>query len=119
MLTRAIKGGEKSLLDIKLASKLDAGAATAATVTVTAVTGFRYAAHKVYWSYTGDPTGGKITITGGIANFELDITKSGPGCITLDPYVCLPATNLVATLASGAGAVVGKVNISYTLELAG
>lgn len=88
------------------------GAATAAVVTYTAVNG-RHAISGVAWSYSAAPTGGSLIIADGAGTvFSIAITAAGPGYIPFTP-VLRGTTNtaLVVTLASGAGAVVGKVNV--------
>jgi hypothetical protein len=47
--------------------------------------------------------------------FDIDITGAGPGAVS--PAIASVANQeIVITLASGAGAVVGKVNAQYTSE---
>jgi hypothetical protein len=90
-----------------------AAAATAVVITLPAVENRRSVLHGVQWSYSAAPTGGKLTITtNAVTIFEEDITASGPGGHT----IVLPSLNnttMVITLASGAGAVVGKLNVQH------
>ena len=109
-------GNTKRISDIKQASKLDAAANAAAAITVSAVVDARHVLSKVYWSYSAGPTGGKLTITGGPNNFEVDITTGGPGAFTFSPYICSVNTALVATITAGGAGITGKLNIEYTTE---
>lgn len=117
MIVEVAQGGNVSSKDIKTVSLLNTGAATAAVLTITKIDSkTRINLLKVYWSYSADPTGGKLTITGGTVSFEIDITKGGPAGLTLGPYVASLNTDVVITLASGAGGVVGKLNADYILN---
>jgi hypothetical protein len=94
-------------------------AATAAVITKDLVAGKRHRLEQVEWSYSAAPTGGNLKIEDGAGNvvFSLDITAAGPGFIPLSPAIVGTAgTAMIITLASGAGAVVGKVNARPTLE---
>lgn len=111
--------GKKTLSSVKHSSKLNAAAGAAAGITLAAGgAGNQHVITQITWSYGADPTGGKITITGGSANFEYDITKGGPGSLPVT-YVGLVNTEVVVTLAAGGGSVQGKLNVSYTTELYG
>ena len=91
-------------------------AATAAVVTIAAVANRKHWIHNIQWSYSADPTGGRLTITsGGVTKFDVDITTSGPGGFGLE-IVGGVNEEIVITLASGAGAVVGKLNVQYSTE---
>jgi hypothetical protein len=91
-------------------------AATAAIVTLAAVARMRHIVHYVAWSYDTTPTGGKLTITkGGTVVWEVAITASGPGGLSL-AIIGAVNSEVVVTLASGAGAVIGIVNVQYTTE---
>lgn len=70
---------------------------------------------SVWWSYSGTPTGGRLTITDGSANnwIDVDITAGGPGFINFVPPVqMLAATNMLVTLAAGGSGVTGKVGVN-------
>ena len=88
-------------------------AATAAVVTIAAPgAGYRTVIKQIEWSYNAAPTGGNLTITsGGTPIMNFDITAAGPAALVAD----IPANNaneaMVVTLASGAGAVVGKLTV--------
>ena len=116
MIIETTRGGNKAASDIKLVSKLDSAAATAAVLTVAAQEDGKHIAHKITWSYSAAPTGGKLTVTGYGTSLEVDITAGGPGSLDLY-YVTATNTALVATLSSGGGAIVGKVNMTYTTEM--
>lgn len=94
--------------------------ATAAVLTYAAVTGKRHIISQVIWSYDTAPTGGALTIqdVSGTTIFSINISAAGPGFITFDPPICGAANNtaMIVTLASGAGAVVGKVNARHWVE---
>lgn len=88
-------------------------AATAAVLTFAATAGKRWVLNGVEWSYDADPTGGNLKVENGAGTtvFQVAVTKGGPGYIHFDPpIVGSNNTAVVVTLASGAGAVVGKVN---------
>ena len=94
-------------------------AATAAVVTLSAPgAGVSNVLAGVYWSYDADPTGGGIVITDdGNNRFSVDITRGGPGFLPFDPPIKGTANKVVVvTLASGAGTVVGKVNVNAWTE---
>lgn len=87
------------------------GAATAAIITIAAVADNRHILHAVQWSYSAAPTGGRLTVEDGAGTviFDVDITAAGPN--ELKPFITGSInTAMVITLASGAGAVVGKLN---------
>ena len=89
------------------------GAATAAVVTFTGVAGKRWVLRQAEWSYDADPTGGNLKVenVAGTTVFQVAVTKSGPGFIKFEPPIVGDnAASVIVTLASGAGAVVGKVN---------
>jgi hypothetical protein len=88
-------------------------AATAAVLTFAAVAGKRYVLRSVEWSYSATPTGGNLKVENGsgVTVFNADVPAAGANSIVFEPpIVGSPNTALVVTLASGAGAVVGKVN---------
>jgi len=67
---------------------------------------------SVVWSYSADPTGGRLTITGGGFAFDVDITTGGPGFIPFTiPAHSVDDNPLVFTLAAAGGVIVGKLNI--------
>lgn len=111
-----LRGGNKNPVDILNASHLPS-AATAAVVTLPAVANAKNCIGKVYWSYDAAPAAGaKLTITGSGITFEISITAAGPGAFTMGPYVGVVNTPVVATLSSGGGVVVGKLNVDYVVE---
>lgn len=85
----------------------------AAAVTLPAAAGVANVIDEVIWSYSGNPTGGALTITDdGATVFSVDITSAGPG------FVPFPnglrgglLTSLVVTLAAAGSGVVGKLNV--------
>jgi hypothetical protein len=91
-------------------------AATAAVITIAAVANRKHWIHNIQWSYSADPTGGRITITsGGVTKFDVDVTTGGPGGFGLE-IVGGVNEEIVITLASGGGTVVGKLNAQYSTE---
>lgn len=87
----------------------------AGVITVLAVQDKRHTLHKLVWSYNTTPTGGRITVTGGLNALDLDVSNAGPGSLSIN-YVCTVNTNMVVTIASGGGAVVGKLYIEHITE---
>jgi len=89
-------------------------AATAASVTMADPgDGYRNVIQGVAWSYSAAPTGGGLVITDGTTTlFSVAITAAGVDSLIF-PGGFTPGASkaLVVTLASGAGAVVGKVNL--------
>jgi hypothetical protein len=92
---------------------ITASAATAAVATKAADAKQFWCVDWVTWSYSAAPTGGKITIAiNGVTVWEQDITAAGPGQFDFSKAPLYTGTlnqALTITLASGAGAVVGKV----------
>ena len=93
--------------------------ATAAVVTKAAAgAGVSNVIGLVTWSYDDDPTAGSLIIADGATTiFKVDITNKGPGFFPFSPPLKGTAnTALVATLASGAGAVSGIVGLHAWTE---
>ena len=66
----------------------------------------------VYWSYSADPTGGRLTIAGGGFGFDVDITTGGPGFIPFSiPQHATDDNPIIITLYAGGAGIVGKLNI--------
>ena len=85
---------------------------TAVTITLPVARARYEFSGSIYWSYSADPTGGRLTIAGGGFGFDVDITVGGPGFIPF--YVPQHATNntaIVITLAAGGAGIVGKLNL--------
>lgn len=89
-------------------------AATAAVITISAITGVAHEIEAVLWSYDAAPTGGnlKIESPSGTTLLSVDVTSAGVGFLPFSGSCIKGASGeaLIITLASGAGAVVGKVN---------
>lgn len=99
-----------------LESHAPAGA-TAAVCTVDPAATECVLVHGIFGSYDTTPTGGGLICTG-LANDQiaLSVPAAGPFSFTFDPPLRgTTGTNFVATLASGGGAVVGKLNVVYSL----
>lgn len=94
-------------------------AATAAVATLTGVAGFHIRPKVVHWSYDAAPTGGSLTIVSNATTIaKISITAAGPGYLPLDGFKTLAkGDSLVATLASGAGAVSGMVSMSGEFDV--
>jgi len=94
-------------------------AATAAIVTLAAVAGKKHILSQITYSYSATPTGGNLKIEDdGATIFSIDIPAAGEKQIFFRQPMRQAVANkaLVVTLASGAGAVVGKVNVSHWTE---
>jgi len=87
----------------------------AGVITIAAVVDKRHILHKLVWSYNTTPTGGRLTVTGGLNALDLDVSNAGPGSLSIN-YVCIANTAMVITIASGGGAVVGKLYIEHQTE---
>lgn len=95
--------------------------ATAAVVTYAAVAGQYHVIRGIAYSYDSTPTGGNLKVedVSGTTVFSVDIPAAGAGVITFPIPLRSAAVNtaLIVTLASGAGSVVGKVNVfGHTTE---
>lgn len=89
-----------------------AAANTAVAITFQPTRARHEFAGTVVWSYSEDPTAGRLTITGGGFNFDIDITSGGPGFIPFQvPMHAMDDAPIVFTLAAGGGTCVGKLNI--------
>lgn len=89
-------------------------AATAAVVTLAAATGKRHHVTAIVWSYSAAPTGGRLTVAFGATTvLDITITAAGPGSLSFPSPLRNPDANeaVTVTLASGAGAVEGKVTV--------
>lgn len=88
-----------------------------ATATISAVTGANGQVNKLEgvmatWSYSGTPTGGKVTIKRGTTTIdEVDVTASGPGYLPLNGLETAYNEALAATIAAGGSGIIGKVCI--------
>lgn len=85
----------------------------AATVTFPAAAGLSNVISGIAFSYNGNPTGGRVTISDG-ANivFDIDVTSSGAGFFPFAaPVKGSVNTALTVTLAAGGAGVIGKVSV--------
>ncbi len=94
---------------------------TAAIVTLAASDavahkGQKWALGGLAWSYSEDPTGGKLHVTnGGTQAFAVDVTAGGPGFIGFsDPLKADSNAEVVITLDAGGGTANGIVNVLGT-----
>lgn len=86
---------------------------TAAVVTYPAVVNGYNIISGVAWSYSDDPTGGRLTISDGTnVILDIDITSSGPGFINfpIGKRSSRGAAMVIRLYAGGAG-VSGKISI--------
>lgn len=92
---------------------------TSAVITLAAVPGpppFRHAAHQVQWSYSAQPSGGKIQIQDGAAVIlDLDIIAGGPGALSAW-FSSSPGNALTITLFGGGAGIIGKLSAQTTDE---
>ena len=92
-------------------------AATPAVVTYAASPLKKHYIYGVIWSYSATPTGGGLTIedVSGTVVLSVSIAASGPGQLDFFPPIVSSAvdTAMIVTLASGAGAVVGKLSCRH------
>lgn len=90
-------------------------AATAAVLSYSASAGVAHGVFDITWSYSAAPTGGRLTMADGSDTIlDIDITSAGPGQVRFDKgRRGHSGRAMTITLASGAGAVVGKLNASH------
>jgi hypothetical protein len=90
------------------------GANAPITVTLAASSGNRHHVVEVIASYSGTPTGGRLTSTGLAGDqLDVDITASGPAPIGFPPVTGLGSGAVTFTLAAGGAGVVGKLTVLY------
>ena len=90
------------------------GANAAITVTLAASAGNRHHVVEVIASYSGTPTGGRLTSTGLAGDqLDVDVTASGPAPISFPPVTGAGSGAVTFTLAAGGAGVVGKLNVIY------
>jgi hypothetical protein len=86
---------------------------TAAVATLAADADNAHHVSTVRWSYSGDPTGGSLTVAwnDGSARQEVyAITKGGPGFMAFYPPMRFPINSAVTiTLAAGGAGITGTV----------
>jgi len=92
---------------------------TAAVITLAALVDQRWVVYAIQYSYSGTPTGGKLTMTkAAITTFEVDILAGGPGFF--DIFVNAEGNQeVVITLAAGGVGITGKLNAQVSLETGG
>lgn len=90
----------------------------AATKTYAAVARRSHVLIWIGWSYSADPTGGKLTVENGVGTtvFEVDITKGDPGALFFPDLPMSVNTALIVTLAAGGAGVLGKLNVYKRTE---
>ncbi len=90
------------------------GSNAAATITYAAVAGFAHVLGcGITFSYSGTPTGGRLTIEDGSGTvvYDVDISASGAGFIPLDPYKEMTVNTACIIKLYAAGAVIGKLAV--------
>jgi hypothetical protein len=107
LLTRALKFHE-----VKYSSVSNVG--SNCVITIVGIPNHRILVHKVYWSYSADGAGSLTINDGHPSPFNVDITKSGPGALTVNRIGNLGADVTVTLL--GIAAITGRLNVEYTLE---
>lgn len=90
-----------------------ASAGTAAVVTIAAKADEFWAIDWISWSYSADPTAGRLTVEiAGTVVWEVDVTVGGPGHVEFTgPLYGAKNQAVVVTLANGS--VTQKVNVRY------
>ena len=88
-----------------------------AVITIAAELMRRHIIHKLIWSYSSDPTGGKIVATdGGVSKCDFDITSKGAGSINLNLTGSVNSA-IVITLTAGGAGITGKIYAEYNSEV--
>lgn len=106
--------GQIGILPVSVVS----GANAAGVITIAADAAARFVLHYLNVSYSAVPTGGRITVTdGGTTIVDLDITVAGPVVVSLGGAGGAQGAGknraLVATIAAGGAAIVGKIALGY------
>ena len=112
MINAEIQGGNIALTDLESDRHYPASN-TAATKTIAAVATARHVLTKLVWSYSGAPTGGRLTVVDGATTvFDIDISAAGPGSIGLMAPMSLNSA-MAVTLAAGGVGITGKLQFYY------
>lgn len=101
-----------------LTSERGGSANVGVSVTLVGKRDLRHHVQQLTWSYSGTPTGGRVTLSGLEGDtLDYDVTAGGPGGLALPPS-CYGRvfTNVVATLYPGGSGVTGKINLFSELE---
>lgn len=91
-----------------------ASANTAVTLTLAAATGKRHAISRIVATYSGAPTGGRLSIESPSSTVVFDTDLAGTGLQQIEfnpPLVFAENTAVLVKLAAGGSGVVGKVNV--------
>ena len=89
---------------------------TNVTLTLSAISGKRHSAHGLQWSYSNNPTGGRITIlSDSDVLLDHDIISGGPGGFAPSTPGNLGGT-LVITLYAGGAGITGKLSCQTSTE---
>ena len=85
---------------------------TAVVITLPTSRGRYEFSGSIVWSYSGQPTGGRLTVAGGGFNLDIDIIAGGPSYVPFNiPQHATDNNPIVITLAAGGAGVVGKLNL--------
>ena len=70
------------------------------------------------WSYDNDPTGGRISITGGgLPSKSWGVTSGGPGFINFpSPLECNMSTDCTISMTAGGSGIRGDLNVEAELR---
>ena len=104
---------------VQVDTKHDASANAAAVITIAADAENFWAISRIDWSYSGTPTGRKLTVEFGSTKLlDIDIRSSGHGYYDLKFPDLLHNSftkneDAVITLAAGASGVIGKLTVRY------
>ena len=96
-----------------------AAANTAVTVTVPATGGLANRIEHLSGSYSAAPTAGTVTVVvNAVTIFQADITAAGLFAVPLPPggLLCQTGQAAVITLTAAGAAVVGRLNVGYTVK---
>lgn len=100
---------------LKHVVKADASANADAVISLAAVADEIHVLDQLWFSYSGAPTGGRLTIAiGGVTKLDLDVTQSGPGPLPLNRMNGGKVNEAVVITLKAAGAgVVGKLAVQH------
>lgn len=99
---------------VPVAANSKSGSNAAATITLAAVADYRHVLVWLCWSYSADPTGGRVTVaSGGSTLFDFDVIKGGPGAMIMPEIPFGLAAAVTITIAAGGSGITGKLNV-YT-----
>jgi hypothetical protein len=97
---------------------LTSGPNASATITIIGQQDSRHCLYGILWSYSADPSGGRITTQGLWSgdDLDLDVVVGGPGEFSFPPVVAEEAQNFSVTIAAGGSGITGKLAVLYSTE---